>query len=48
MTHAIDWPTFTVSRMRWSFFVGADCGHFGDVVVWIGPLYISWDWRPAT
>ncbi len=26
-------------------FIGFDQGDYGDVVIWIGRLYVSWNWR---
>ncbi len=33
----------TVMWMRPSFFIGPG-GDYGDVVIWIGPFYVSWNW----
>jgi len=37
----------TIARMRWSLFFGLDCDCYGDVVIWIGPLYVSWNWSQS-
>ncbi len=33
-----------VMRMRPGFYIGPG-GDYGDVVIWIGPFYVSWNWR---
>lgn len=42
----IDWTTFNVAWMpfsRWHF--GTTPNAYGDVVIWLGRLYVSWNWR---
>ncbi len=40
------WRTLNISRMFCSFYIGSGGNTYGDVVIWIGPLYISWNYRP--
>lgn len=37
--------TTTFAWMRWDFFIGRG-GDYGDLVVWVGPLYLSFVWKP--
>ncbi len=37
-----------ISRMPgWHLYFGLDNDCYGDVVIWIGPLYVSWNWRKS-
>jgi hypothetical protein len=38
--------SLNISWMPFSgLFIGRDCDCYGDVVIWIGRLYISWNWK---
>ena len=28
-------------------FFGLGCDCYGDVVIWIGPIYVSWSWSDS-
>ena len=46
-TLAAWWRSLTIANMRWHFYIGSGGNTYGDVVIWIGALYVAWNWgRP--
>ena len=32
----------------WRFQIARDCDCYGDIVIWIGRVYCSWNWGPVS